>query len=156
MRRVLFLLFVVTACNRPLWNPPGPQPKDLSPRDRRVALVGRWEVMFSGDTVARQRVTNPRTVRGVLVLSDTIIENGAEGLKGSADFDFEPMLGRQVSCFNPGRNVFPISWHNDSVFIHLTPNAADCGLVVVGRLARDTVRGRWSEPSFVGHESGGV
>ncbi len=94
-------------------------------------------------------------MHGTLTLTDTVIANGPYGLKGSIEIDFTPMLGGQPACFRAGPGVFPADLRRDSVTIDLARQAADCGLMVRGRLSADTVVGIWYEPSFFGPVLGG-
>ncbi len=55
-----------------------------------------------------------------------------------------------MSCYTPGRRSIETEWHGDRVAIVFTPGAADCGFGGAAILRGDTLRGVWSETSFVG------
>ena len=146
--RLLWLL-VLSSCGRPLWTPPPPTPTPIGQNDRRASLVGNWHIEFRIDS-SRYRAFDPAVVfQGTIVLSDTIILHGPDGLTGAAD------ISLPVSCFHAGAAVFPVSLRRDSVTIDFTPNAYDCGLWAIGRLSADTIIGRWYKPAFAGSASAG-
>ena len=147
LKRLLPLLISLTGCHTPFWTPPGPTPTQISPRDRAAALAGRWSIqLFKDSSLGSAPI---RFATGTLRLADTVVKNGPPGLKGSVHVAFDTSLYRGT-CFDPGDNVFPVTFQRDSVWIDLTPNWNDCGLVVVGHLQNDSLRGRWMYPQFGG------
>jgi hypothetical protein len=144
---VLALLAALTGCHMPFWTPPGPTPTRISPSDRASGLAGTWSIELFVDSTSGSRPV--RFATGTLALTDTIIKHGPPGLKGSVHITFDTLVYR-ATCFDSGDNVFPVTWRRDSIWIDLTPNWNDCGLVVRGRLANDSLRGRWMYPQYGG------
>ena len=145
--RLLALLAALAACHTPLWTPPRPTPTQIPAGDRASLLVGSWSIELFLDSTADSRLV--RFAAGTLALTDTIIKNGPPGLKGSVHVAFDTSVYRST-CFDSGDNVFPVTWRRDSIWIDLTPNWNDCGLVVRGRLVNDSLRGRWMYPQYGG------
>jgi hypothetical protein len=73
-------------------------------------------------------------------------------LKARMSVDFAAMLGRPMSCYEPGRREIEVErgGQGQGIAIAFTPDVADCGFGGVARWRDDTVRGIWSETSFVG------
>jgi hypothetical protein len=153
---VLLAALAASGCGMPLFRPPPPTPFALRPSDRRNRLVGTWVIAFRLDTVSGDSVAPSLTeAPGQLVLQDTVIRPGPDGLRGRFYADFRPLLGRQISCYSASEAVFPIYFRQDSVIVGLTPRASDCGLWIHGQQVGDTVAGEWSEPAFAGYSSQG-
>jgi hypothetical protein len=128
-------------------------------------LAGRWAIAFTLDSQMASRSGNPviewrragdsSVVRGRFEGSagrGTVDESGvrSETGTGTMDLDFTPMLGRQMSCYQPGRREWQAEWNEDHVIIAFTPRAADCGFGAVGDWSADTIRGVWGETSYLG------
>ena len=140
---VLALLAALVGYHTPFWTPPGPTPTRISASDRASLLAGTWQVELFVDST---NGSGPmRFATGTLALTDTINKDGPPGLKGSVHIAFDTLVYRGT-CFDSGDSVFPVTWRRDSIWINLTPNWVDCGLVIRGRLANDTLRGRWMYP----------
>src|SRR5438876_1553411 len=99
-RATIAALFLASGCHQPFWAPPPPTPRRLPLDDTRAQLAGSWRAEFHLDSL-RARLDEQRdtVVHGTLTLTDTIIENGPYGLKGSIEIDFTPMLGDSLRVF---------------------------------------------------------
>lgn len=62
--------------------------------------------------------------------------------------DFTPLLGRQVSCLQTPQPALVQLRDSASIYLALTPDAADCGLLADGQFAANTFTGAWVEPSI--------
>jgi hypothetical protein len=85
-------------------------------------------------------------VVGTLILTDSVTEGS---MLARIDLDFTSVLGRQVSCFTPGRGLVQVQMLPE-VQLNFTPGAADCGFAARGGRQGDTVVGYWYEDSFIG------
>jgi|GEM_PF-6316936 len=156
-RAPLVLLALVVAC--------APSPPGESPPVSGRTLAGAWNIAFTLDSqlVSRnddpvlswQRASDSAAVTGILKggqESRSTDANGTPSARTAATMtvDFTPLLGRQMSCFEPGKLELESEWDGDRVAIAFTPNVADCGFGGVGLWRNDTIRGAWSETSFVG------
>ena len=152
MRMAVHLGFALlaSACSTRLWTTPAPRPMVLPPGDPLGALVGSWDVEFRVDSARHGTLQPGAVVRGSFTVIDTVFEYGPEGIKGVADFDLP------ISCFRRGPGVFRVAVQGDTLTIDFTPNARGCGLRAKGRLAGDTVNGRWYESASVGVASTGA
>jgi hypothetical protein len=163
--RALTLLPLILACGQPFLNSP-PSIRPLSAGDSRQALVGKWVLDLTLDSVQRllqephqvrsvMDSVTPRVVRGTLELRDTIV--GVEGteLRSVVSFDFTQLLGHPLSCFTPSLDLTRVERHGNTVAISVTPGAADCGFFGQGRLDGDSIVGWWAEAAFVGHPAAG-
>lgn len=155
--RPLVLLCLLAACTQP-------SSDQATPVSGRT-IAGAWTVAFTldsqlvsanDDPVLRwRRADASAAVRGTIMAhpdagaSDT---NGAQPTRMpvTMDVDFTPLFGRQMSCYNPGKRDVETEWDGDRVAIAFTPDVADCGFGAVGSWQQDTIRGAWSETSFVG------
>jgi hypothetical protein len=153
MRCVAAALLVAIAGCRTALAPAagGEQPK---PND---SLVGLWTVAFRLDSVRApgggwQRGTL-REAHGRLRLSDSTASGNA--VRSSIDVDFTPVLGRQMSCFDPRPQSTNLNREGDTVRLLFTPNVADCGFGAYGVLHSDSLIGSWDETSFVGPVAAG-
>jgi hypothetical protein len=120
------------------------------------SLVGTWTVEFrldsvigSGTTSRRWQAASFRAIRGQLRLTDSTTRS-AGIVRSSIDLDFTPLLGRQMSCFEPRPTETWVERQGDTVRFRFTPNAADCGVGASGVLRGDSLIGSWDETSFVG------
>ena len=118
-------------------------------------FAGEWEMEFTLDSVPGpddRRVWVPRDappVRGTLSVSGS--RDDREAYEVTMTVDFRPLLGRQMSCYEPGRRTIRIARADSASWSLLfTPAAADCGFGASARRQGDTLRGEWSETSFIG------
>ena len=162
---VLVLVLALGACGQPFLHPP-PNIRPLAAKDWRQALVGKWIVELSLDSVQRlvqeshgvRSVMDPgphRVVRGTLELRDTIVGVDGTDLRSTISFDFTRLLGHPLSCFSPTAGVTRVERNGRTVSISLTPGAADCGFFSQGQLDGDSLIGSWGEDAFVGARAAG-
>jgi len=109
---------------------------------RETDLVGAW--MMSFQVGSR---TSP-LVFGSLVISDQHDPQHPEFLAAEFSADFRPLLGRQVSCLQTPQPALVQLRDSTSIYLALTPDAADCGLVADGQFTANTFTGAWIEPSI--------
>jgi hypothetical protein len=69
--------------------------------------------------------------------------------------DFTPLLGRQMSCFEPTPRSTGVDRQGDTVTFRFTPGVADCGFGASGVLHGDSLFGSWEETSFIGPVAAG-
>lgn len=156
-RALPVLLMLLVACAPP----PASESLPVSGR----TLAGAWNIVFTLDSQLVSRNDDPvlswrRASDSVAVTG--IMKDGRESSSTDASgartarttvlmtADFTPLLGRQMSCFEPGKRELESEWDGDRVAIAFTPNVADCGFGGLGVWRSDTIRGVWSETSFVG------
>jgi hypothetical protein len=151
----LFSISLV-ACAGTMPAPSAPSDVVLDSPDWRRALIGEWTVEFRLDSVRvldgsgqRWQAGSFRTVQGTLRLS-TGATNGSNGLASSLAIDFNSLLGRPMSCFDPRPTRTNVDRTDDTILLHFTPNAADCGFSASGRPEGDSLVGSWDETSFTG------
>lgn len=124
------------------------------------SVAGLWTIVFRLDSV-RTVASSPagwqrgsfREVQGRLRLSDTVATGTA--VRSSIDVDFTPLLGRQMSCFDPRPRTTGVERRGDTVTFRFTPAVADCGFGASGVLRGDSLIGSWDETSFIGPVAGG-
>ena len=123
------------------------------------SLAGLWTVAFRLDSVrapgaspAGWRRGSFREAQGRLRLTDSTTSGG---VRSSIDVDFVPLLGRQMSCFEPKPHSTGMSRQGDTVTFRFTPAVADCGFGASGVLRGDSLIGSWDETSFVGPVAAG-
>jgi hypothetical protein len=123
-------------------------------------VAGLWTVVFRLDSVRTAGSAPPgwqrgsfREVQGRLRLSDTTA--GGDAVRSSIDIDFTPLLGRQMSCFEPRPGTTGVERRGDTVTFRFTPGVADCGFGASGVLRGDSLIGSWDETSFIGPVAGG-
>lgn len=124
------------------------------------SVAGLWTIVFRLDSV-RSAGSSPsgwqrgsfREVQGLLRLSDTVATGNA--VRSSIDVDFTPLLGRQMSCFDPRPRTTGVERRGDTVTFRFTPGVADCGFGAIGVLRGDSLIGSWDETSFIGPVAGG-
>lgn len=132
--------------------PPPPEEAASTPPEEHP-VSGSWRVEFTLDSVRSgtgpwTAVDTP-TVVGELTMSgpDT---GQAVMMNGSSDFDFTPMLGRQISCYEPGPTEIRVGRIDERFNLHFTPGAFDCGFGATVGWSNDSLTGRWGEASFAG------
>ena len=124
------------------------------------SVAGLWTIVFRLDSVRTAGSAPPgwqrgsfREVQGRLRLSDTTAAGNA--VRSSIDVDFTPLLGRQMSCFEPRPSTTGVERRGDTVTFRFTPGVADCGFGASGVLRGDSLIGSWDETSFIGPVAGG-
>lgn len=122
--------------------------------------AGLWTIAFRLDSV-RSPGGSPaiwvrgsfREVQGRLRLTDSAETVGA--VRSSIDMDFTPLLGRQMSCFEPRPRSTGVERRGDTLTFRFTPGVADCGFGGSGVLRGDSLIGSWDETSFAGPVTAG-
>ena len=167
--RIVTLCLLLLACARPATMRPRLVVEPLPREDPRQVLVGLWRISFVADSLrgiirtesgVREQWRSPsvREVHGEVTIHDSLAgwrSSPGRDLRGYLRVNFEPILGRQISCFDPGSGLLGASIQGDSVSIWFTPGAGDCGLVSDGTLHGDSIVGTWAEPSFSGYHAMG-
>lgn len=157
LRRLLPILLLTACVRAPDATIPAPA----------TSLAGVWDATFTldsqlvsrnGDPVIRWRRA-PDTARAlgtIEIESSDVAADTAQGaprrLEARMRVDFSAMLGRPMSCYEPGRREIEVERGSQGqrIAIAFTPDVADCGFGGVARWLDDTIRGVWSETSFVG------
>ena len=122
------------------------------------SLAGLWTLAFRLDSTRSpggsgwQRASL-REVRGQLRLTDSTTSGDA--VRSSIDVDFTPLLGRQMSCFDPRPSSTGVERRGDTLALRFTPRVADCGFGASGVLRGDSLIGSWDETSFAGPVAAG-
>jgi hypothetical protein len=119
-------------------------------------MAGSWYIAFQVDSVrdcssgtcrmARQFLLPP--VVGSLVISDRYDTLYSEYLTAELQVDFQPALGRQVTCLSSPQGSLVQPRDSGAAYFWFTPGAADCGLGAVGQFDGQQFNGRWGEASF--------
>lgn len=140
--RILSLVpyVMMVACGRMTLPPNG--------GDSQRTLAGDWTLEFGLDSVrssGQWSATSHRSIQGSLHLADS---DGV--VRSSIQLDFRPLLGREMSCFDPRPTSTAISQAGNNTSLHFTPGAADCGFSASGKFYGDSLVGTWSETSFIG------
>lgn len=122
------------------------------------SIVGLWTIVFRLDSVrapagAGWQRGSFREVQGRLRLTDSTTTGDA--VRSSIDVDFTPLLGRQMSCFDPRPRSTGVDRRGDTVTFRFTPGVADCGFGASGVLRGDSLIGSWDETSFAGPVAAG-
>lgn len=122
------------------------------------SIAGVWRVVFRLDSVRAPAGSgwgrgSFREVQGRLGLTDSTTSDNA--VRSSIDVDFTPLLGRQMSCFDPRPRSTGVERRGDTVTFRFTPGVADCGFGARGVLRGDTLIGSWDETSFAGPVAAG-
>ncbi|HEU4800856.1 MAG TPA: hypothetical protein VFS94_09495 [Gemmatimonadales bacterium] len=144
---VLAAILLAVGCQ-----PPPPETSaDQPPAEHPVA--GSWRVEFTLDSV--RSGTGPWTPADTVNVVGQLILAGPDTgqavmLTGSSDFDFTPMLGRQISCYEPGPVEVRVGRIDERFNLHFTPGAADCGFGATVGWSGDSLTGRWGEASIAG------
>ena len=124
------------------------------------SVAGQWTIAFRLDSVrapagspSRWQQASFSEVRGRLRLTDSV--TSGDLVRSSIDVDFTPLLGRQMSCFEPRPRTTGVERRGDTVTFRFTPGVADCGFGASGVLRGDSLIGSWDETSFVGPVAAG-
>ena len=141
MRLALIALTSVVACGR-MTLPPA------TGTESQRTLAGDWSIEFRLDSTRGTGVWSPTSdssIQGTLHLA------GNDGVvRSTIEVDFKPLLGRDMSCFDPRPTSTVITHAIESTSLHFTPEAADCGFGASGKFYGDSLVGTWSETSFIG------
>ena len=116
--------------------------------DSNRTLAGDWKIEFQLDSMRAAgtwRPASPQSIQGALHLADS---DGV--VRSSIQVDFTPLLGRDMSCFDPRPTSTAISHAGESTSLTFTPGAADCGFGASGKFYGDSLVGTWSETWFIG------
>jgi len=124
------------------------------------SLADLWTIVFRLDSVRAPGGSPPswqrgsfREVRGQLRLTDSV--SSGDAVRSSIDVDFTPLLGRQMSCFDPRPRTTGVERQGDTITFRFTPGVADCGFGASGVLRGDSLIGSWDETSFAGPVAAG-
>jgi len=127
------------------------------------AIAGEWTVFFAADSIRDVVNSNPpiitwrtppeRWIQGTLsIQSGSVWRDSTLRRRGMIparfSIDFRPLLGRQVSCYDPGDGWIATFAYRDSLDIAFVPGG-DCGLRARGRQHGDSITGRWFEDSYL-------
>jgi reactive intermediate/imine deaminase len=124
-------------------------------------LAGRWRATFTLDSIrtsGRAEWTRPAggsVATGTLVLAEADPVRGQPRLRGEMTVDFAPLLGRQMSCYEPGPIEVRAERADGGWRLSFTPNAFDCGFGGTAERSGDALVGRWDEASFAGPVAAG-
>ena len=150
-RTLGFVLLAAAACRTTL-SPRGGADAPV----HNESLAGTWTVEFRLDSVIGTGATSRRwqaaslgATQGQLRLMDSETQP-ARIVHSSIDVDFTPILGRQMSCFEPRPTETWVERQGDTVRFRFTPRAADCGFGASGVLRGDSLIGAWEETSYAG------
>ncbi|HZI43018.1 MAG TPA: hypothetical protein VFD67_14970 [Gemmatimonadaceae bacterium] len=149
------LVFAIVACAGQSPSPATPAGDTHSNAPDWRALIGDWTVEFRVDSVRKVGASAPwsagsyRSTRGALHLSDSTSGNG-NVVQSSIRVDFDSLLGRPMSCYDPRPTTTGVERDGDNVRLRFTPNGFDCGFAAAGTLAGDSVVGTWDESGFAG------
>jgi len=124
------------------------------------SLADLWTIVFRLDSVRAPGGSPPswqrasfREVQGQLRLTDSV--SSGDAVRSSIEVDFTPLLGRQMSCFEPRPRTTGVERRGDTVTLRFTPGVADCGFGASGVLRGDSLIGSWDETSFAGPVAAG-
>ena len=137
----LSALLLVVACGRITLPAP-------SGNGSHKTLAGDWTIEFRLDSMRTAGKWSPasyQTIQGTLHLADS---DGV--VRSTIQVDFNPLLGRDMSCFDPRPTSTAISHTGENTSLVFTSGAADCGFGALGKFYGDSLFGTWSETSFVG------
>lgn len=132
-----------------------------------TSLAGVWVATFTLDSQLVSTANDPvlrwrrapdtaRTLGTIEIEGSDAAADTTQGaprrLKARMSVDFSEMLGRPMSCYQPGRREIEVErgGEGQGIAIAFTPDVADCGFGGIARWLGDTLRGVWSETSFVG------
>jgi len=153
--RFAALLLLLLACGRTTL------PARAS-RDSSRSLAGDWTIEFRLDSVRGPQGSvvpwqpaSSQTAQGTLHLSDSTAGRPAGAVRSRIDVDFNPLLGRPMSCFDPRPTSTSVSQDSETTSLRFTPNAADCGFAASGKFYGDSLVGTWDESSFTGPKAKG-
>jgi hypothetical protein len=120
-------------------------------------VIGEWNIAFLVDSVrdcssiCRLVKQSPvLSVTGSLIVSDQYDTLYPEYLTAQLQVDFQPVLGRQVTCLGYPQASLVQLRDSGAAYFWFTPGSADCGLGALGQFDGSEFRGTWSEPSFTG------
>ena len=158
-RFALFVAILSGVCSVPGRAQGSVQARLHSMRARLDSLRGDWLAMFFKGSSAPGSLAALQ----VQVSFTGSIDSLRPTLNGTARWGIEPgdnaamrLFGHTDDCVHPDANPLATAIHPDSIEISFTPDAADCGLAVVGVIRGDSFLGRWSEPQFVGNGAEGL
>ena len=153
------LLLLLAACASSATDATNPVPE--------TSLAGVWDATFTLDSQLVSRTNDPlmrwqrapdtaRAIGTIEIEPSRAAADTTQGtpqrLRARMSLDFSAMLGRPMSCYEPGRREIGVERgaEGQGVAIAFTPDVADCGFGGIARWLGDTLRGVWSETSFVG------
>lgn len=146
----LIALILLAGCGGPA--PTAPFQGRLTAGD----VMGAWHIAFRVDSVRDCSSGTCRLVRqmgvpsalGSLVISDQYDTVYTEYLTAELQVDFQPALGRQVTCLGLPQASLVQPGDSGAAAFWFTPGAADCGLYAVGQFDGQEFHGSWGEASF--------
>lgn len=148
----IIALALVTACGEHAPTPPFLGQLTVSD------VAGAWNIAFRLDSVrdctsgaCRLVQAGPRPIIvGDLVIADRYDTLYSEYLPAELQVDFEPALGRQVTCLASPQSSLVRPGGSGVADFWFTPGSADCGLYASGQFDGQEFYGTWGEPSFTG------
>jgi hypothetical protein len=154
VRYLSALPFLLVACARPTPAPASAADHIPAPTEQRRSLAGDWFVEFRLDSVRSRGPMQPwqpgsfRSARGTLHLADSTTSRNL--IRSRIDVAFDSLLNRPMSCYEPRPTTTAVETNGETVSLHFTPNAADCGFSASGTLRGDSLIGTWDETGFAG------
>lgn len=111
-----------------------------------------WSVEFTLDSVREgtqwTRASSGRAATGTIHFGDHAPGSGE--VTADIDLSFVPLLGREMSCFEPGTRQVILIQGDEGWRIQFTPHAADCGFGATVLSEDGAVAGEWDETSLIG------
>jgi hypothetical protein len=131
---------------------PRPILDHLTPAD----VAGAWNIAFLVDSVQDCSSGSCRAVPaglrpivvGEIAIADRFDTLYTEYLTAELQVDFEPALGRQVTCLAIPQASLVLPGDSGTAGFWFTPGAADCGLTGSAQFDGREFHGTWGEPSF--------
>lgn len=119
------------------------------PNVTHPTLLGEWTLDFRFDSARAGgwHAASFASTRGSLQLIDS---TGPGHYRSRIEVQFDSLLGRPMSCFNPLPTSTSVQRDGEHVRLLFTPKAADCGLSAAATMYGDSLVGTWEESSFVG------
>ena len=159
------LLSGVTACGMPLLQMDPNKARPIGQHDWRQRLVGTWILEFAVNSMPQpfepahyehwKELGSAVWVVGAVALRDSMVNWAEPALKASLAVDFQPVLGRQVSCYQAGARGVELTKVHGGVRLNFAPGWVHCGLIAEARWSGDSLIGQWAEPSGAGTAASG-
>ena len=154
------LIAGAAACGMPLLHMDPNQARPLGHRDWRQPLVGVWIVEFAVDSMLLpyepaqyehwKELGSAVWIVGAVELRDSMVNWATPALKATLAVDFQPVLGRQISCYEEGRRGVELAKTHRGIRLDFAPGWVHCGLIAEAHWSGDSLVGDWAEPSYAG------